>query len=189
MNAASKHRMGEAEYLAWEAAQPERHEWVNGEVLAMSGASAAHALATANLLAWLHGALQGSGCRPLSADLRVRIDETGLYAYPDLSVVCGRPELSDTNPPSLLNPRVVVEVLSPSTEAYDRGAKAAHYRQRASIQAIVFVATEEHRVEVHFRNADGTWTLAEARDGELALPPLAVRLPIAAVYDGFDLLS
>jgi Uma2 family endonuclease len=84
---------------------------------------------------------------------------------------------------------VVVEVVSPRTERSDRGAKAIAYRQRASIDAIVFVATDEQRVEVHTRNPDGTWTLTEAREGDIAVPPLGVRLPIAEVYAGFDALA
>lgn len=189
MGAAPRIAMTEDEYLAYDAAHEGKHEYVNGELIAMAGSSEAHALATINVSALLHGALRGSGCRVYSADLRVRTEETGMYAYPDATVVCGRAELSSTTPPSVLNPRVVVEVLSPTTEAYDRGAKAAHYRQRASIEAIVFVATEEQRVEVQTRNPDGTWTLSEARDGEIAVTPLSIRLPIAEVYAGFDALA
>lgn len=134
-------------------------------------------------------ALRGSPCRVCSNDLRVRVEETGLYTYPDVTVVCGRAELAPTHPPSLLNPRVVVEVLSASTEAHDRGAKSAHYRRRASIEAIVYVATEERRVEVLTRNADGTWTLHEATTGDLPIAPLGVALPVDEVYAGFDALA
>ncbi len=174
------------EYLAYDLAHEGRHEFVNGEVLAMAGASEGHALATVNLSAALHAALAGSRCRVYSSDLRVHIGETDLYAYPDLTIVCGRAELTPTQPPSVLNPRVVVEVLSPSTEAFDRGAKAAHYRRRPSIEAIVFVATSERRVEVHVRNDDGSWTLREARTGDVAIPPLGVSIPVEQVYAGFD---
>lgn len=182
--------MTEAEYLAYDLAHEGRHEFVNGEVLAMAGGSEAHALATANVVRLLGNALVGKPCRAYSSDLRVRIDETSLYAYPDVTVVCGRAELAPTTPPTLLNPRVVVEVLSESTEAHDRGAKAAHYRRRASIEAIVFVATAERRVEVQSRNADGTWTLQEvAGEGDVPVPPLGIALPLAEVYAGFDQLG
>jgi Uma2 family endonuclease len=181
--------MTEAEYLAYDLAHEGRHEFVNGEVYAMAGGSAEHALATMNLGALLHGALRGGPCRVYSGDLRVRVDETGLYTYPDLTVICGRAELAPTTPPCALNPRVVVEVLSASTEAYDRGAKASHYRRRPSIEAIVFVSTTEPRVEVHTRNLDGSWTLREATDGEIAVPPIGVSVPVAEIYAGFDALA
>lgn len=182
-------RMTEAEYLAYDLAHEGRHEFVNGEVYAMAGGSAEHALATSNLTILVGTALRGTPCRVYSGDLRVRVDETGLYTYPDLTIICGRAELAPTTPPCALNPRVVVEVLSASTEAYERGAKASHYRRRPSIEAIVFVATSEARIEVHTRNPDGSWTLREATDGEIAVPPLGIAFPVAGVYAGFDALA
>lgn len=189
MGAAPFLHMTEAEYLAYDLSHEGRHEFVNGEVLAMAGGSEAHALATANVIVALAAALRGGPCRVYSNDLRVRVDETGLYAYPDVTVVCGRAELAPTNPPTLLNPRVVVEVLSDSTEAHDRGAKAAHFRRRASIEALVFVSTTEMRVEVYTRGEDGAWTLREATEGEIGVPPLGVSLPLVEVYAGFDALA
>jgi Uma2 family endonuclease len=181
--------MTEEEYLLYDASHEGHHELINGELVSMAGGSEAHALAIANVIAWLHGALRGSPCRTYSNDLRVHLKETGLYAYPDVTVVCGRADLTATNPPSLLNPRVIVEVLSESTEAHDRGAKAAHYRQCASVEAIVFVATAMLRVEVLTRAADGAWILQEATSGDLAIPPLGVAIPVDAVYAGFDELA
>ncbi|MDP2311664.1 MAG: Uma2 family endonuclease [Pseudomonadota bacterium] len=181
--------MTEAEYLAFDASHEGRHEFINGELVSMAGGTEAHALATMNVGGWLRGALRGSSCRVYSSDLRVHLDETGLYAYPDVTVVCGASDLTTTNPPSVLNPRVIVEVLSGSTEAHDRGAKAAHYRQRASVEAIVFVSTETRRVEVLTRAADGTWILQEATSGEVPIPPLHIALPVDEVYAGFDELA
>jgi len=181
--------MSEDEYLVFDASHEGRHELINGELVSMAGGSEAHALTIANVTAWLVGALRGSPCRAYSNDLRVHLRETGLYAYPDVTVVCGRAELTATNPPSLLNPRVIIEVLSESTEAHDRGAKAAHYRQRGSVDALVFVATTTRRVEVLTRAADGTWILQEATTGSLAIPPLGIALPLEAVYAGFDDLA
>lgn len=181
--------MTEDEYLAYDASHEGRHEFINGELVSMAGGSESHALATANVIALLHGALRGSPCRTYSNDLRVHLSETGLYAYPDITVVCGRAELTATNPPSLLNPRVIVEVLSDSTEAHDRGAKAAHYRQRASVEAIVFVATEARRIEVLTRGVDGTWVLQEATTGEVPVSPLGIALPVREVYAGFEDLA
>lgn len=189
MVAASELRMSEAEYLAYDLAHEGRHELVNGEVRSTSGASESHALATANLVRVLGNALRGTPCRVYSSDLRVRVDETGLYAYPDLTIVCGRAELVPTNPPSLLNPKVLVEVLSDSTEAHDRGAKAAHYRRRASLEALVFVATRTRNIEVHTRNEDGSWTLRDAASGEIGVPPIGVVLPLEEVYANFESLA
>lgn len=176
-----------AEYLATEADSPEKREFVNGEIIAMSGVSTAHALVQANLTATLVGHLRGGPCRVLTSDHRVRIDETGMYAYPDLSVFCGKPRTSTERPPSLLNPTVVFEVLSESSERYDRGAKATHYRRRESLQAYVLVASQEKRVEVFARNPDSSWTLTEATgEGTVRLTPLGVDLPLAEVYAGVD---
>ena len=190
MIAVSIPRMTEAEYLAYDLAHEGRHEFVNGEVVAMAGGSEAHALATMNVGGTLRAALAGGPCRVYSADLRVRIRETGMYAYPDVTVVCGRAELDNGRPPSLLNPRVVVEVLSESTEAHDRGAKAAHYRRHPSVEALVLVSTHERRLEVQVRNADGTWTLSEASEtGSLRIAPLGVELRLEDVYAGWDALA
>lgn len=137
---------------------------------------------------FLREALRGSPCRPFSNDLRGRVDETGLYTYPDVTVVCGPLELADTKPATLLNPQVVVEGISEGTEAHDRGAKAAHYRRRASLDAIVFVATTERRVQS--RNADGSWTVHEATDtGTVPILPLGISIPLAEVYAGFELFD
>ena len=180
-------RMTEQEYLAFDQDQPLRHEFYNGEVVAMAGASEAHALVTANLIGVLRGRLAGSGCRVYSADLRVQVAETGAYVYPDLTVVCGPSTLLPTTPVTLLNPRVVVEVLSESTSAHDRGAKAAHYRRLPSLGAYVLVSIEERRVEVYYRGEDGIWRLAEAEgEGEVAVPPLGVTLPLGEVWMGLE---
>jgi Uma2 family endonuclease len=182
--------MTEAEYLAYDLAHEGCHEFVNGDVVAMAGGSEAHALATMNVGRALGNLLAGGPCRVYSADLRVRVRETGVYAYPDVTVVYGRAELDNGRPPSLLNPRVVVEVLSDSTEAHDRGAKAAHYRRHPSVEVLVLVGTQERRVEVQVRNADGTWTLSETSEaGSVRLGPLGVELRLEEVYAGWDALA
>lgn len=184
MRAATVARMTEAEYLAFDLAQEGKHEFVNGDVVAMSGASPDHDTVFGNLYLALGNRLRGGPCRVRGPDLRVRLDETGMYAYPDLVVVCGKPEFTDTRPETLLNPRVVVEVLSESTEDYDRGAKAAHYRHRASVDAVVLVDSRRRFVELQTRNADGTWTLAERTAGEVPLVALGVSLPLDELYEG-----
>lgn len=174
----------EAEYLALEGSSAEKHEYVNGEILAMAGVSLAHSRIQANLGAALTNRLRGGPCQSHGSDLRVHIGETGLYAYPDLVVFCGEPQLTATNPPSLLNPRVIVEVLSESTEAHDRGMKVAHYRHRASVDAIVLVDSRRRLVEVQTRNANGTWTLDERTEGELPIAALGLAIPLDEVYEG-----
>jgi Uma2 family endonuclease len=184
MSAIARLRMTVAEYLAWDFAHEEKHEFVNGEIWAMAGAHTVHNLLTMNLGASLHRRLRDTPCRPLSADMRVLIDETGLYCYPDLTVVCGRPETIPTRPPTLLNPRLIVEVLSESTAAFDKDVKFAHYRRRASVQSIVFVSWPERRIEHDGRDGDG-WRLTEARGSEvLPVASLDVEIPLDEVYDG-----
>lgn len=174
----------EAEYLATEASSPEKREYVNGEIIAMAGASFEHAAVHARLIGGLNRRLQGRGCEAVGSDLRVLTSETGLYAYPDVVVVCGPPELSTTTPPSLLNPRVLFEVLSESTENHDRVVKVAHYRHRATVDAIVLVDSRRRLVEIQTRNANGTWTLAELTAGDLRIDVLDVVIPLDELYDG-----
>ena len=175
-------RMSEPEYLAYELAHEGKHELVNGEVLAMAGVTEAHSLIQANLTVALGTRLRGGPCRVHVSDLRVRLDEAGLYGYPDLTVVCGAAEFAPTHPETLLNPRMLVEVLSESTEEYDRGAKVAHYRHRASVDTILLVDSRRRLVELQTRNADGTWTLSERSAGTLRLLDLEVSLD--ELYEG-----
>ncbi|MCA9544512.1 MAG: Uma2 family endonuclease [Myxococcales bacterium] len=186
MTAAGKmERMSEAEYLAWEAEQAGKHEWLNGEIVAMSGARALHNLLVANLVRALQRGLDGRPCDVLGSDQRVMVADSTMYAYPDLMVVCGQPVLSPTDRMSLTNPTVVVEVLSPSTEAHDRGAKFAHYRQLPSLQAYVLVSTELDRVEV-FERDGAEWRFREA-GASVRLDCLSLTLSMAEVYWRADL--
>jgi len=189
MSARTRTRMSAAEYLEWDRQHPSKHEFVNGEMWAMAGAHPVHNLLTANLIAVLHLRLRGSPCYPLSPDMRVLVEETGLYCYPDISVVCGPPQTRGTHPPTLLNPTLLVEVLSESTAHLDKDVKFAHYRRRESVQAVVFVSWPERRVEVYTRHPDG-WRLTEARDAEvLALPCIGVELPLAEVYERMEVVA
>lgn len=174
--------MTEAEYLAYDREHEGKHDFVNGEVVAMSGVTPAHNTLQVNLLLALGNRLRGGPCRVNGSDLRVRLDETGLYCYPDLTVVCGEARFAPTTPETLLNPRLIAEVLSESTEDYDRGAKAAHYRHRASVDTVLFVDSRRRLVELQTRNADGTWTLSEHTAGTLRL--LDLELPLDELYEG-----
>jgi Uma2 family endonuclease len=158
-----------ADYLAFEAASETKHEYLQGEVFDRAGGTIAHGALAMAVITALSIALRDRPCRVLSSDVRVRSKATGLTTYADVTVVCQRIEVDDDDPNSVLNPRLIVEVLSESTEGYDRGAKAAHYRRIASLREYVLVAQDEPRIEVYRRNERGNWELfSEARRGEVA---------------------
>jgi Uma2 family endonuclease len=173
--------MTEEEYLAFEEHAEERHEFVNGELVPIEGVSDAHDRIQVNLTIALGVRLRGTPCRPRAANMRVRLDETGLYAYPDMTIVCGEAQFAPTRPVSLLNPKVVIEVLSESPADYDCGSKAAHYRHRASVQTILLVDSRRRMVERQDRNPDDTWTLAELTTGDVRV--LDITVPIDEIYD------
>lgn len=157
------------EYLAWERRQETRHEYVNGEIHAMTGASREHNLINGNLFAALHFQLRGKPCEIYNNDMRVKVSETGMYTYPDIVAACGEPEFDDAEMDTLLNPVLIIEVLSESTEAYDRGAKFLHYRNLPSLQDYLLVAQSEYRIEHYVRQAGNRWLLTEYRNIEEAL--------------------
>lgn len=172
-----------AQYLVAEAGSEVRHEYLNGEVWAMAGGTPEHGALALALAGELREALRGKSCRLYSSDVRVRIAGTGLTTYPDLSVVCGQLETAPDDPDAILNPVVLVEVLSGTTEGYDRGAKAAHYRRIPSLREYVLVSQDDPLVEVYRRGQSGRWELLEARPGEsIELASLGIRLDVAAVY-------
>jgi Uma2 family endonuclease len=158
-------RMTYAEYLAFEEASVEKHEFLDGEVFAMAGGTLEHSALAMAFGAALVKALGDRPCRVFSSDLRVRIRATGLTTYPDVSVACGKAEVDAEDPHALVNPVLVVEVLSDATEAYDRGEKAAHYRHIESLKEYVLVSQHHPRVEVYRRNEAGRWELYEYERG------------------------
>ncbi len=178
-------RLSPQEYLAAERQAETRSEYLEGDVFAMSGASRRHNLIVVNVAASLHGQLKGRGCETYAGDMRIHIPATGLYTYPDVAVVCGEPRFEDSALDTLLNPTLLIEVLSPTTEGYDRGKKFAHYRTLASLREYVLVSQEEVRVEVFSRQDDGHWLLSEAGRLEEAVPLGAIgcELRLADAYD------
>ena len=177
-----------AEYLRYEYDAKLRHEWRDGTVTVMQGGSPDHSLIIANLIAGLHAGLRNSGCRVYDSNLRVRDRRTTLYTYPDLTVICGPREFDpkDERQQTILNPKVVVEVLSPGSEGDDRGEKFNRYRDIESLDTYVLVSQAAPRVETFARHADGAWLL-RVHDGLEAvarLDSLEVELPLAEVYDG-----
>jgi len=188
MIAPARQRFTFLEYLWLDQNSGLRHEYLDGHVWAMAGGSPDHAAIAANLIALLGALLREGPCRVFTADLRIRVVATGLGTYPDLSVVCGALEADPEDPRghTVTNPKVLVEVLSPSTEDYDRGEKLAHYKQIPSLEAVLLVAQEERRVEI-WRRIRGGWTLDVAHGRDLvALPSLQLRLPLAEIYRGVE---
>ncbi|MCA9707416.1 MAG: Uma2 family endonuclease [Myxococcales bacterium] len=184
MTAVEPMRMSYAEYLEYERQATLKHEYLRGEVFAMTGGTPQHSALAARMTAVLTRELGGRPCRVFNADLRVRIEATDLAAYPDVSVVCDRLETAADDELAVINPVLLVEVLSDSTEAYDRGQKAAHYRRIPSLRAYLLVSQHEPRLELLVRKDDGTWTLLEATVGErLPVEPLAVELSVDEIYE------
>lgn len=179
------------EYLALERKATRKSEYFNGEIFAMSGASPQHVLIVTNVVAELRGQLKGRACTVYSTDLRVKVSETGLYTYPDAVVVCDTPLFDDDNRDTLLNPTLIVEVLSESTKDYDRGEKFEHYRSISSFKEYVLISQDKHHVEHFVRQPDHGWLLSETNklSDTIDLPAIACRLALTEVYDKVDRLS
>jgi Uma2 family endonuclease len=179
------------EYLAFELASPEKHEYLDGRILPMQGGTLRHTLIIGNMIGALHAQLRGRRCDVFSSQLLVRVDATGLHTHPDLSALCGEPELAGIRDEIevLLNPSVLGEVLSPSTEAYDRGEKFWHYRQLPSLREYVLVSQTRMHVELFERaGASAPWMFSDASgpDGEIALPSIGAVLALRDVYERMD---
>jgi len=176
------HHFTYAEYLALEAVSNVKHEFLDGEVYAMAGGTPTHAKLSAAVGGLLYQQLRGGTCRVYSSDLRVRVLATGLATYPDVTIVCGDLATDPENEDTAVNPCVVVEVLSNSTERFDRGEKLQHYRQIPSLGAVVLVWQREPRIEVWSRAADG-WMARASGDGETAvIPVIDCALAVDDVY-------
>lgn len=173
-----------AEYLALEARGEDKHEFLRGEIFAMAGGTPEHGAVAMAVGRELGISLRGRPCRVYSSDVRVRIQDTGLTTYPDVSVVCGRLETAAEDPDAITNPVLVVEVLSETTEAYDRGAKAAHYRRIPSLREYLLVDPRERVAEVQRRNEQGVWEIHEARPGhQIELLSVGVSLDVDALFE------
>ena len=184
--AAPRLTLSPTDFLGWESSQDGRHEYHRGEVFAMAGGTETHARIITNLVLTLGGALRGSGCTVYTEALRVRVEAEDLFTYPDLSVVCGGGTFYDARRTTLLDPAVLVRVLSPSTEQYDRTTKWRFYRQISALQAYVLVGQDAPAVDVYSRDGDGWRVTSEAADGTVAIPmPVGpVTVGLGDVYDG-----
>ncbi len=176
-------------YLASERAGEQKHEYYQGEVFAMGGASFEHVSIVSNLVASLGNQLLGRPGRVFSSDLRVNVSRTGLYTYPDVGVVCDQPQFDDEQDDTLLNPGVIIEVLSPSTEGYDRGKKFAQYRNVECLAEYLLVAQDQPRIELYVRQANNDWLLHEATKLEetIRLPSIECDLKLSDVYANVEL--
>lgn len=175
--------MTESEYLEFERDSDVKHEYLNGEVFAMAGASAKHSLICSYVASALIVAL-GEPCAVYQSDMRVKVKTTGLFTYPDVSVGCEDPQYVANIFDTLLNPIVLIEVLSPSTEAYDRGKKFQDYRQIPSLQEYLLISQDSPRIERYLRRDDNTWTLTDAigLDATIEMPSLGCTLMLSDVY-------
>jgi Uma2 family endonuclease len=176
------------QYLDMERAADHKSEYSDGEIFAMAGASEEHNLVGVNLVREISTQLRGTLCRTYANDMRVKVEATGLFTYPDVVIVCGERRFADDHLDTLTNPTVVIEVLSPTTEGYDRGRKFANYRRIPSLQAYVLVSQDQALVECYERQENGQWALTEARglDASLALPAVTCTLALADVYADID---
>jgi Uma2 family endonuclease len=171
-----------AEYLELEASSELRHEFVDGAVYAMAGGTPEHARLSMAVGAALLGALGPKGCAVYTSDLKIRIDATNRSTYADVVVICGPERTSTIDPNAIINPTVIVEVLSPSTEASDRGEKWHHYQRLDSLREYVLISQGESCIEVFRRDGD-EWVLRTATAGQmLELPSQGVRIPVDAIY-------
>ncbi len=173
------------EYLARERCAETKSEYVDGDVVAMPGSSREHNLIVTNLVAELRQQLKGRPDEVYPSDLRVWIPESRKYTYPDVAVATGAPRLQDGEGDVLLNPALIIGVLSPGTESYDRGKKFEHYRSIESLVEYLLVSQYEWRVEQYVRQGDGRWLFGETSDpeGVVSLPALGCELALAEIYD------
>jgi len=177
-------RLTEAEYLEIERAAECKSEFFDGEVFAMAGGTLQHSLIGTNVTREFGNRLGNNRCVAFNADLRIKIEATGLLTYPDLSVICGPPQFAERLDDTVVNPTVLVEVLSNSTEAYDRGRKFEHYRQIPTLQEYLLVSQTEPRIEQFVRESDGRWVLNEAvgMEKKVELPSLKITISLSEIF-------
>ncbi|MEO7714722.1 MAG: Uma2 family endonuclease [Capsulimonas sp.] len=176
------------QYLELERTADHKSEYYAGQIFAMAGASEEHNIITFNLAQGIGPQLRGRSCRGYTSDMRVRVDTTGLYTYPDAVVVCGERVFDDKPVKTLTNPTVIFEVLSPSTESYDRGEKFAHYQRLPSLTDYVLISQDKMRIEHYLRQDENHWLLSVITEphGELALESIDCTLTLAAIYENID---
>jgi Uma2 family endonuclease len=191
MQTAAKQRLTAQDYLDLERKAETKSEFLDGEMFAMAGGTRRHSCIKVNLIRALAQRLRRTACQVLDSDMRVKIEATGLYTYPDALVACGRLRFEDGPEDTLLNPKIIFEVLSESTTAWDRGKKFWHYRRLESLQDYVLVSQEAQLFEHYTRQPDGTWVLdtVEGARGVLHLKSIKCKVTLAEVYENTGLPS
>jgi Uma2 family endonuclease len=177
------------EYLQMELASEEKHEYYRGEIFAMSGPKVAHNIIAVNLTVLLGQKLKGKSCKPFNSDQRIYIPQNSLFTYPDISIICGEIITLNNDDWNILNPAVIIEVLSAATKDYDRGGKFKLYRDIVTLKEYVLVDTETISVEVFRINDSGHWELEEYRkmDDSLLVKTIGVSIPLIEIYEGIKL--
>lgn len=180
---ALSHGITPQEYLEQERKAAYKSEYINGRIYAMSGGSRQHSVIAVHIGTALDTQFEGRTCDVYNSDVRVKVNETGMYTYPDVSAVCGEPVFEDSVVDTLTNPTLIVEVLSPSTEAYDRGSKFEHYRYIPTLQEYVLVTQNRPLVEKYTRQGE-LWTLTTYRglDAVLDMDSVECRIPLRKIY-------
>lgn len=171
------------DYLTLEESSNVKHEFLDGQIYGMAGGTPEHAALKAAITGLLFAQIRGTRCRAHDSDLRIRVVGTGLITYPDLTVVCGPSERDPGDANAITNPQLIVEVLSPSTEEYDRGDKFEHYKRIAALQQYVLVSPRERRIEVWTRTTDGWAQVVAEAGGHVALDSIGAKLMVDEVYD------
>ncbi len=176
------------EYFAWEEQQLEKHELIDGEVYAMTGGTVNHSQIAVKFISLLDNHLSGSGCKTLNSDCRVNIVESNNYTYPDLSVTCDDRDKTTTK--YITYPCLIVEVLSDSTEAYDRGGKFRMYRQNPILQDYVLVSSEKIEIDLYHKTESGSWEIINYQAGDtIDLKSINLTFPIERIYEGIEFIS
>ncbi|MFH7243274.1 MAG: Uma2 family endonuclease [Spirulina sp.] len=173
------------DYLALEAKSPIKHEYIDGEAYAMAGASDAHVTIVVNLAALLRNHVRGSGCRVYIADMKARIEARNCFYYPDVMVTCD--ERDQENDTYKCFPKLIIEVLPDSTEAFDRGDKFADYQTLETLEEYVLINTRHQRVECFQRNGDGLWVLRYHTEDQFILASLDFSAPLSVLYEDVNL--
>lgn len=179
------------EYLEFEKTSEEKHEYYQGEIFAMSGSKVPHNTISVNIIAILKQKLKGKSCKPFNSDQRIYIPENSLFTYPDISIICGEIITLNNDDWNILNPSVIIEVLSPGTKDYDRGGKFKLYRDIATLKEFILVDAETVNIEAFRINESGYWELEEYKkiDATLLVKTVQVNIPVAEIYEGIKLAT
>ncbi len=189
MTAQPEPHISEEAYLESERSSTIKHEFFHGRIYAMTGAKESHHLIAANTLASLHSQLRQKPCRVYPSDMRIKVLHTGLNTYPDIVVICGQPQFTDEVRDTIVNPTVIVEVLSSSTERYDRGMKFQNYRTIDTLQDYILISQDHHHIECYTRKESGLWLLQDVDGIEEKIPIQSIEctLHLEDIYEKVEL--